>query len=113
MKKLFPPNTNPSFDHGTSVFQHSMSGQYLPFLNNQVLESAWPELRMDRKEKREAFEEQMSHDDIPPEELTRNRIFLRLQNRVAGTLGITKIIPGGENALIRFKSAAEEEIELT
>lgn len=112
MKKLFPPNTNPSFDHGTSVFQHSMSGQYLPFLNNQVLESAWPELEMSRKKRRAKFKAQMAHSDIPPEELTRNRIFLNLHDMVAGTLHLTRKIPGGEDALIRFKSAAEEEIEL-
>lgn len=113
MKRLFPPNTNPSLDHMTSVLQYSMSRKYLPFLSNQVLESAWPELDMDRKKTREAFKEQMAHADIPQAELTRNRIFLELQDRVAATLAITKSLPTGENALVRFKSASEEDIELT
>lgn len=113
MKKLFPPNTNPSFDHGTSVFQHSMSGQYLPFLSNQVLESAWPELHMDRKVRRDEFKAQMANTNIPPEELVRNRIFLSLQDMVPATLAITRAMPGGDNALTRFRSASEEEIERT
>lgn len=113
MKNLFPPNTNPSFDHGTSVFQHSMSGQYLPFLSNQVLESAWPELHMDRKVRRDEFKAQMANTNIPAEELVRNRIFLSLQDMVPATLAITRAIPGGDNALTRFKSVSEEEIERT
>ncbi len=50
--------------------------------------------------------------NTPVEELTRNRMFLALQKMLDSTLDVTRAFPGGENALIRFKSVAEEEIEI-
>ncbi|EGO4193979.1 hypothetical protein QS067_002834 [Escherichia coli] len=40
IQRIFPRNTNPRMDHMPSPFSHSMAGEYLPFLNNQLLESA-------------------------------------------------------------------------
>jgi type VI secretion system protein VasL len=115
IQKVFPRNTNPNFDHMTSPGQHSMASEYLPFLNNQLLESAWPELKLSRKEYREDFRQQMADFGAgsPPEELKRNRMFLALQDMVGSSLTVTLKLPGGENALTRFKSVAEEEVEST
>jgi type VI secretion system protein VasL len=114
-QKVFPRNTNPNFDHMTSPGQHSMASEYLPFLNNQLLESAWPELKLSRKEYREDFRQQMADNGAssPPEELKRNQMFLALQDMVGSSLTVTRKLPGGENALTRFKSVAEEEVEST
>ncbi|HDR2621405.1 TPA: lipase family protein [Enterobacter chuandaensis] len=115
IQKVFPRNTNPNFDHMSSPGQHSMASEYLPFLNNQLLESAWPELKLSRKEYREDFRQQMADYGAgsPTEELKRNRMFLALQDMVGSSLTVTLKLPGGENALTRFKSAAEEEVEST
>ena len=115
IRRVFPRNTNPDFDHTTSPGQHSMAREYLPFLNNQLLESAGPELPLSRKMYREDFREQMEKygKDSPAEELKRNRMFLALQDLVGSSLSVTRKLPGGENALIRFKSVAEEEVEST
>lgn len=114
MQRIFPRNTNPKFDHMTNPMRHSMASEYLPFLNNQLLESAWPELAMQRKTRRDAFQLQMNQyvDSTPVEELTRNRMFLVLQKMLGSALDITKKTPGGENALIRFKSVVGEEVEI-
>lgn len=97
----------------TSPGQHSMASEYLPFLNNQLLESAWPELKLSRKEYREDFRQQMADygASSPPEELKRNRMFPALQDMVGSSLAVTRKLSGGENALTRFKSVAEEEVE--
>lgn len=115
IQKIFPRNTNPAFDHMTNPGRHSMAKEYLPFLNNQLLESAWPELKLSRKTDRDDFRQQMEKygANSPPEELKRNRMFLALQDMVGNTLGVTRKLPGGENALVRFKSVTEEEVELS
>ncbi|EOF7416263.1 lipase family protein [Salmonella enterica] len=115
VQKIFPRNTNPLMDHVPNPFRHSMSGEYLPFLNNQLLESAWPELKLQRKAERDDFRQQMEQfgKDAPPEEMKRNRMFLALQDMLGSTLDQTRKMPGGENALVRFKSVAEEEVELS
>lgn len=115
IQKIFPRNTNPTFDHMTNPGRHSMAKEYLPFLNNQLLESAWPELKLSRKTYRDDFRQQMVQygKDAPPEELKRNRMFLALQDMLGNTLDVTRKLPGGENALVRFKSVTEEEVELS
>lgn len=113
IQKVFPRNTNPALDHLPNPGLHSMSKGYLPFLNNQLLELAWPELELSRKKERERFKEQMhkSGDKSPPEEMKRNQMFLALQDMMSVTLDITRELPTGENALIRFKSVSGEDIE--
>jgi type VI secretion system protein VasL len=114
IQRVFPRNTNPNFDHMTNPMRHSMANEYLPFLNNQLLESAWPELTLQRKKKREMFKQQMTQyaDKSPVEELTRNRMFFALQEMLGSSLEITNMLPGGESALIRFKSITREEVEI-
>lgn len=118
IQRFFPPNTNPLLDSFTNPKNHSMSGMYVPYLNNELLEASWPEIQLKRKLKRLEFIEQMEqnshrHDNagISPEELERDKAFLNMQKLVSSTLNITKSIPGGENALIRFRSKAMEEYE--
>lgn len=96
----------------TSPGQHSMASQYLPFLNNQLLESAWPELKLSRKEYREDFRLQMADYGVssPPEELKRNRMLLALQDMVGSSLTVTRKLPGGENALTCFKSVGRKKL---
>ncbi|WP_261371275.1 lipase family protein [Yersinia aleksiciae] len=115
IQTVFPRNTNPTFDHLTNPGRHSMAKEYLPFLNNQLLESAWPELKLSRKTYRDDFRQQMEKygKNSPAEELKRNRMFLSLQDMLDSTLAVTRKLPGGDNALIRFKSVAGEEIELS
>ncbi len=115
IQKIFPRNTNPAFDHMTNPGRYSMAKEYLPFLNNQLLESAWPELKLSRKTDRDDFRQQMVDygASSPPEELKRNRMFLAVQDMLGNTLGVTKALPRGENALSRFKSVTEEEVELS
>lgn len=113
IQKVFPRNTNPLLDHLPNPFRHSMAGEYLPFLNNQLLESSWPELKLRRKTDRDDFRKQMAKygKNSPPEELKRNRMFMALQDMVGNSLDVTRQLPGGENALIRFRSISEEDVE--
>ncbi|WP_232799367.1 hypothetical protein [Proteus vulgaris] len=117
---LFPSNTNPLLDSFTDPRNHSMSGMYVPYINNELLEASWPELELQRKLNRQKFKEQIqqytNRNDtdqtrIPPERVARDKCFLGMQESVAITLNITKSIPGGKNALIRFSSKAKEEME--
>ncbi|WP_109400731.1 hypothetical protein [Proteus sp. TJ1640] len=117
---LFPSNTNPLLDSFTNPMNHSMSGMYVPYLNNELLEASWPELELQRKLARQKFKEQIqqytNRNDtdqtrISPKRVARDKCFLGMQELVSSTLNITKSIPGGENALIRFRSKAMEEYE--
>ncbi|SUC22724.1 lipase [Proteus vulgaris] len=117
---LFPSNTNPLLDSFTNPINHSMSDMYVPYLNNELLEASWPELELQRKLARQKLKEQMqqytNRNDtdqtrIPPKREARDKCFLGMQELVSSTLNITKSIPGGENALIRFRSKAREEME--
>ncbi|MCW9689298.1 lipase family protein [Proteus terrae] len=119
-ENLFPSNTNPLLDSFTNPMNHSMSGMYVPYINNELLEASWPELELQRKLNRQKFKEQIqqytNRNDtdqtrIPPKRVARDKCFLDMQESVAITLNITKSIPGGENALIRFRSKAMEEYE--
>ncbi len=119
-ENLFPSNTNPLLDSFTNPMNHSMSGMYVPYINNELLEASWPELELQRKLNRQKFKEQIqqytNRNDtdqtrIPPKRVARDKCFLDMQESVAITLNITKSIPGGENALIRFSSKAREEME--
>jgi type VI secretion system protein VasL len=60
------------------------------------------------------FKQQMTQyaDKSPVEELTRNRMFFALQEMLGSSLEITNMLPGGESALIRFKSITREEVEI-
>ncbi|WP_109392803.1 lipase family protein [Proteus terrae] len=119
-ENLFPSNTNPLLDSFTDPRNHSMSDMYVPYINNELLEASWPELELQRKLNRQKFKEQIqqytNRNDtdqtrIPPERVARDKCFLGMQESVAITLNITKSIPGGKNALIRFSSKAKEEME--
>ncbi|UDN37232.1 lipase family protein [Proteus sp. NMG38-2] len=119
-ENLFPSNTNPLLDSFTDPRNHSMSDMYVPYINNELLEASWPELELQRKLNRQKFKEQIqqytNRNDtdqtrIPPKRVARDKCFLGMQESVAITLNITKSIPGGENALIRFSRKAKEEME--
>lgn len=112
----FPENTNPSLDSITNPANHSMQNKYVPYLHNQLLELVDPELPLERKEKRKAFAEQVessakSINKVSQDEITRNRLFLALQDMLPVTLDISESEVTWQNALVRFKEVAKEDHE--
>ena len=71
---------------------------------------------MERKRQRQFFAEKLNQA-ISPEsntsenEVSRNRLFLSLQDMLPATLLISESDDTWKNALTRFKNVAEEEIE--
>lgn len=105
LRHFFPPYSNPlTGDHRISAFDHFMASQYLPFLHNQLLELCAPDLKLERKEERAAFIEQMQrcsqHSAV--EECTRNQLFLDLQSLLPMAMGMTEQLEGGAAAIERF-----------
>ncbi|EIZ8586938.1 hypothetical protein NSR52_004530 [Salmonella enterica] len=85
----------------------------MPYLNNQLLELEDPTRPLERKDKRNAFKEQVEKAAKIPgivssNEVERNRIFLKLQDMVSTTLKISQDDITWNNALLRFKAVAEE-----
>lgn len=117
LKSTFPMNTNPSLDGLISnPFSHSMAHRYLPYIHNQVLELANPDLTMNRKERRAQFSQEIeagatAHGN--QDEIQRNRQFVTLQNMLPVTLNRTRSMETGQNALKRFAAVTEEEIEIS
>ncbi len=112
LEKTFPRNTNPTLDGlATDPRSHSMAHRYLPYIHNQVLELAAPELPMSRKAMRERFLaeiEKGASGSGNPDEVQRNREFLALQNMLPVALQRTQAEQTGSNALIRFAAVTEE-----
>lgn len=69
-----------------------MAHRYLPYIHNQVLELANPELPMTRKEMREKFKEELEEASgrANQDELKRNREFLALQDMLPVALRRTQ-----------------------
>lgn len=117
LEKTFPKNTNPALDDlATDPRSHSMAHRYLPYIHNQILELANPELPMRRKEMRERFKEEVdkgASGNANQDEVKRNREFLALQDMLPVALQRTLAEETGKNALTRFASVTEEDIELS
>lgn len=117
LEKTFPKNRNPTQDRpGTNPQSHSMAHRYLPYIHNQVLELAAPDLPMKRKAMRERFTREIENGaagHASPDEAQRNREFLALQNMLPVAIQRTQAEETGKNALIRFATVTEEEIELS
>lgn len=117
LEKFFPKNTNPTLDGiGTDPRSHSMAHRYLPYIHNQILELANPQLSMRRKEKRARFQveiEQGASCSGNPDEIQRNRQFLALHNMLPVALILTQADETGKNALLRFAAVTEEEVEFS
>ncbi|WP_447749003.1 hypothetical protein [Pseudomonas nicosulfuronedens] len=86
-------------------------GEYQPFLYNQLLECINPERMQARQDNRRQFAAQLEANAslIPEAELTRNRIFLDLQNQVGRSLATARQGEGGADALHRLDGIAEEK----
>lgn len=116
LAKAFPKNTNPTLDgFGTDPRSHSMAHRYLPYIHNQVLELADPARKMNRKTMREKFREEVekSAPYSNSDEVERNRQFIALQNMLPVTLQRTQAEETGTNALLRFTTVTEEEVEFS
>ncbi|MDF7680989.1 lipase family protein [Enterobacteriaceae bacterium ESL0689] len=116
LEKYFPKNTNPELDSFTNLLHHLMTGQYMPYLKNQLLELVDPERKMERKQKRLEFAQQVEKaattgEHISKEEASRNKILLLLQDMLPETLAISKSAETWQNSLIRFKNREKEEHE--
>jgi len=116
LKKTFPQNTNPTLNGiGTDPRSHSMAHRYLPYIHNQVLELADPELEMSRKNMRTLFREEVEKSAAysNQDEVERNREFLALQDMLPVTLNRTRAEETGRNALIRFAEVTDEDVEFS
>lgn len=116
LKKFFPKNTNPDLDTLiTNPGDHSMATQYMPFINNQLIELIDESRVMKRKKSRAQFAEQMnriaSTGQADNNETARNRMFIQLQDMLVISLSEKDDGIVGKNALERFNHVAEEEIE--
>lgn len=116
LREIFPKNTNPSLDGLLSnPLSHSMAHRYLPYLHNQILELANPELPMKRKEMREKFRQEIEKGALvngQPDEIKRNREFLALQNMLPVAMRNIKSEDISNNALLRYAAVTEESVEL-
>ena len=114
--RLFPPNANPDQDSFINPMHHLMGDKYIPFLNNQLLELCDPGREMQRKRKRERFISRIEPYKGPvtvcENERQRNLLFSKMQEEMSGTLLISESVEGGKNALLRFKTFADEDEEL-
>lgn len=112
-EKFFPKYGTTPVRKMPSIFSHFMTG-YQDQIHNQLLEAIHPERMFRRITVREQFEQQMEEhaSRIHEEDLTRNRLFLRLQNKLNSTLHSTWRIEGGQEALQRFDKRAKVEIEV-
>ncbi|HEO0719293.1 TPA: lipase family protein, partial [Yersinia enterocolitica] len=117
LEKTFPNNTNPnSGGFASKPLNHLMASRYLPYIHNQVLELAAPDLPMNRKKMRERFSQEIEDGaagHANPDEIQRNREFLALQNMLSVALKRTQAEETGKNALLRFAAVTEEEVEIS
>ncbi|AYA09776.1 MULTISPECIES: lipase family protein [Rahnella] len=117
LRKTFPRNTNPELDGLLSnPSSHSMAHRYLPYIHNQVLELANPDLEMDRKEKRAEFRQEIeatAKGSANQDEVQRNQEFIALQDMLPVALTRTRSEDVGKNALLRFAAVTEEEVEFS
>ncbi len=60
---------------------------------------------------RQKFKQQMRENALsaPEDELTRNRVFLELQNQLEQALRVTREMEGGAEALQRFDAVSDPE----
>lgn len=103
-ERLFPKNTNPNLDSLTRVTYHFMSGSYMPFIHQQLIELVCPDYSSKEKARREKFIQQMDNPgfNISEPELKRNQCFRELQELLPSTLAITRSTPEGKSSLTRF-----------
>ena len=109
--RFFKPYGNPRMGARISITNHFMS-EYQPYLHNQLLESINPHRVQMRQLQRKKFEKQMEDNSgrIPADELSRNRRFLDMHNRIERALQVTRSAEGGKDALQRFDLVTNPEI---
>lgn len=108
--RFFKPYGNASIGVRVSITNHFMS-EYQPYLHNQLLESINPQRVQARQLQRKKFEKQMEDNSarIPADELSRNRRFLDMHNRLELALQVTRRTEDGEDALQRFNLVTDPE----
>ncbi|WP_053007653.1 lipase family protein [Pragia fontium] len=113
LRKYFPPYENPTRDSWINPFHHLMLDKYLPYINNQLLELVDKERELVRVKSRQAFIAQMEkyQSSLSEDGKRRNQLFIELQDALGKTLIVTQNMPGGENALLRFRSTGREDVE--
>ncbi|MCS3417479.1 hypothetical protein M2399_002882 [Pseudomonas sp. BIGb0450] len=110
--RIFPPNGNLRTGRFTGLGNHFM-GVYQPHIRNQLLELLNPgrDPLLERQVQRQKFKQQMRENALsaPEDELTRNRVFLELQNQLEQALRVTREMEGGAEALQRFDAVSDPE----
>ena len=109
--RYFPKGRNAKRGTLPGLRNHFM-GKYQPYIYGQLIESINPSRMQERQESRRQLEAQMLEhgENMPKDELLRDRMFLELQSLVGMTLECTRQSEGGQNALERFEAVAEDDI---
>ena len=117
LERFFPKHTNAELDTMiTDPRDHSMSGQYMPFINNQLIELVDKKRKLNRKIIFNKFIEQMKKSESSMtndiHETNRNHKFIQLQEMLSTTLAETESDNAGKKALLRFSQIAKENNEI-
>lgn len=109
--RYFPKGRNAKRGNLLGLRNHFM-GKYQPYIYGQLIESINPSRMQERQENRRQLEAQMRQfgENMPEDELLRDRLFLELQSLVGMTLECTRQIEGGLEALERFEAVAEDNL---
>ena len=118
LKAFFPEGMNPNRGVPADVGNHLLTS-YMPYINNKLLGLAYEKGLSDGKaftehaDKVASFHLQMDHysGEIPKEEFDRNKNFLSLEGLLKNSLSSTLSAASGTDALKRFSSYGEEDIE--
>ncbi|WP_339560958.1 lipase family protein [Pseudomonas sp. EA_65y_Pfl1_P113] len=109
--RYFPKGRNAKRGNLLGLRNHFM-GKYQPYIYGQLIESIDPSRMQERQKNRRQLEAQMLQhgENMPEDELLRDRLLLELQGLVGMTLECTRQIEGGPEALKRFEAVAEDNL---
>ncbi|NNA01193.1 lipase family protein [Pseudomonas lundensis] len=109
--RYFPKGRNAKRGNLLGLRNHFM-GKYQPYIYGQLIESIDPSRMQERQKNRRQLEAQMLQhgENMPEDELLRDRLFLELQSLVGTTLECTRQIEGGLEAFERFEAVAEDNL---
>jgi hypothetical protein len=118
LTNVFPKGSNPDRGVNLNLFEHFMTS-YMPFMYNKLFELIDNAGIVEKRTFTEhlynvdSFKEQMTENknDIPADELSRNEIFLNIEDLLGVSLTPTLSMPSGNDTLLRFAQYGEEVIE--